>query len=132
MNLKLKKPLVVFDIEATGLDVINDRIVEISFVKVLPSGEKDILTRRFNPGKPMTKEAAMVTGIYDKDLKDEPTFKSQAEELSKFIEGCDLAGYNSMKFDVPMLSEEFRRSDVDFTIDGRHLVDVMKIYHIKN
>jgi DNA polymerase III subunit epsilon len=130
MNLKLKKPLAFFDLETTGINIINDRIVEISIVKVLPSGIKEIKTLKVNPGMPIPKESSMIHGIYDEDVADKPHFKEVAKTLSNFIEGCDLAGFNIARFDVPVLVEEFLRAGVEFDLDGRHIVDAQKIFHL--
>ncbi len=131
MNLKLKRPLAFFDLEATGLDIVNDRIIEISIVKVSPDGKTETYTRRINPEKPISKEASKITGIKDEDLKDMPTFKEVAKEIFRFIDNCDLAGYNSNKFDIPMLAEEFLRADIAIDFHKRKFVDVQVIYHKK-
>ncbi|MBL1231481.1 MAG: 3'-5' exonuclease [Vicingaceae bacterium] len=129
MPLNLTKPLAFIDLETTGLNIASDRIVEISIVKIHPNGNKDILTRRTNPTIPISAESTSIHGIGDDDVKNEPTFKQMAKELANFIEGCDLAGYNSNKFDIPMLAEEFLRAEVDFDITKRNLVDVQNIFH---
>ncbi len=136
MQLALKNPLLFFDIESTGLNVASDRIVEISIVKVSPGapGEPnkvDIKTRRINPTIPIPPEAQAIHGISDDDVKDCPTFRQIAKSLAKLMEGCDIAGYNSLKFDIPMLAEEFLRADVDFDFRKRKLVDVQNIFHKK-
>lgn len=129
MPLNLTKPLAFIDLETTGLNIASDRIVEISIVKVHPNGNKDIVTRRVNPTIPISTESTSIHGISDDDVKNEPTFKQMAKELANFIDGCDLAGYNSNKFDIPMLAEEFLRAEVDFEITKRNLVDVQNIFH---
>lgn len=129
MPLKLTKPLAFIDLETTGLNIASDRIVEISIVKIHPNGNKDVITRRINPTIPISSESISIHGISDDDVKNEPTFKQMAKELAKIIEGCDLAGYNSNKFDIPMLAEEFLRAEVDFDITKRKLVDVQNIFH---
>lgn len=129
MNLKLNKPIVFFDIESTGLDISKDRIVEISITKIHPDGKKEIKTRRVNPTVPIPIETSKIHGIYDKDVAEEATFKSIAKSLSNFIGNSDLAGYNSNKFDVPLLVEEFLRADVDFDFKKRKLVDVQNVFH---
>lgn len=129
MGLILKRPIVFFDLETTGVDVASDRIVEISILKLHPDGKKEVKTRRVNPQMPIPKESSEVHGIYDEDVKDEPTFKSMAKSLAQFIGNSDLAGFNSNKFDVPLLVEEFLRVGVDFDIDNRSLVDVQNIFH---
>ena len=129
MTLALKKPIVFFDLETTGVDVAKDRIVEISILKLYPDGKKEVKTRRVNPEIPIPKGSSEIHGIYDDDVKDEPTFKSMAKSLAVFIDNSDLAGFNSNKFDVPLLAEEFLRVGVDFEIDNRSLVDVQNIFH---
>ena len=129
MPLNLTKPLAFIDLETTGLNIASDRIVEISIVKVHPNGNKDIVTRRVNPTILISTESTSIHGISDDDVKNEPTFKQMAKELANFIDGCDLAGYNSNKFDIPMLAEEFLRAEVDFEITKRNLVDVQNIFH---
>ncbi|RLD63205.1 MAG: 3'-5' exonuclease [Bacteroidetes bacterium] len=129
MQLNLKRPIVFFDLETTGLDVVNDRIVEISIVKVSPDGKEEIKTKRLNPTIPISEEATKIHHITNEDVKDEPTFKSIAKSLAKFIEGCDIAGFNSNKFDVPLLVEEFLRADVDIDMKKRKFIDVQSIFH---
>ena len=129
MKLKLGKPIAFFDLETTGVDVATDRIVEISIVKIMPNGDKEIKTKRINPTIPIPAESSAVHGITDVDVAQSPTFKEVAKELSKFIEGCDLAGFNSNKFDIPLIAEEFLRADVDFDVSKRNLVDVQNIFH---
>ena len=130
MKLKLKNPILFFDIESTGLNIATDRIVEISVVKVHPDGEVETKTRRINPTIPISPEAQAVHGISDEDVKDCPTFKQVAKSLAQWMSGCDIAGYNSTKFDIPLLAEEFLRADVaDFDFRKRKLVDVQTIFH---
>lgn len=129
MNLKLTRPIVFFDLETTGTDVAKDRIVEISILKLHPDGKKEIKTRRVNPERPIPSETTAIHGISDEDVKDEPTFAALAKSLAQFIGNSDLAGYNSNKFDVPLLVEEFLRVDVDFDLESRKLVDVQNIFH---
>ena len=129
MKLSLSRPIVFFDIEATGLNTATDRIIELSYIKLSPGGKEEVVTRRFNPGIPISKEASAVNGIHDEDVAHCPTFKEAAKEIAQALEGCDLAGYNSNYFDIPMLVEEFIRAGVDFDIAGRHFVDVQGIFH---
>jgi DNA polymerase-3 subunit epsilon len=129
MKLKLSKPLAFFDLETTGINIATDRIVEISIVKLLPDGGKEIKTKLINPTIPIPIESSAVHGITDADVADMPTFKEVAKEFSAFIDGCDLGGFNSNKFDVPLLAEEFLRADVDFDVAKRKLVDVQNIFH---
>jgi len=131
MELNLKKPIAFFDLETTGVDVGKDRIVEIAILKVNPNQSIDTKTIRINPTIPIPKDASKIHGILDEDIKDAPTFKQVAKDIAKFIEGCDLAGYNSNRFDIPLLAEEFMRADVDFSIKNRKFVDVQVIYHKK-
>ncbi|MGB3468000.1 MAG: 3'-5' exonuclease [Cyclobacteriaceae bacterium] len=128
MNLNLKKPLAFFDLETTGTNISNDRIVEISIVKITVKGEQLIKTRKINPEMPIPLETSLIHGIYEEDIKDAPTFKQIAKSLADFIEGCDLAGFNILKFDVPVLVEEFLRADINFDISKRKLVDAQKIF----
>ncbi|MEZ0608328.1 exonuclease domain-containing protein [Fibrella sp. WM1] len=129
-NLKLKKPLAVFDLETTGVNTAKDRIVELCVAKALPSGELVVKTYRVNPGVPIPLETSLIHGIYDEDVKDAPSFKSIARTLAQFLEGCDLAGFNSNRFDIPLLVEEFLRANVDFDMKNRRMVDVQRIYHL--
>lgn len=129
-TLHLKKPLAFFDLETTGVNISRDRIVELSVVKALPNGETEIRTRRVNPEMPIPLESSLIHGIYDEDVKDCPTFKSIAKNLAVFLEGCDLAGFNSNRFDIPMLVEEFLRVGVDFDVKNRKCVDAQRIFHM--
>lgn len=129
MQLKLKNPLLFFDIESTGLDVAKDRIVELCLLKIYPNGEKDEKTLRFNPTVPISPEAEAIHGISNRDVAHEPTFKQVAKELSRWIEGCDLAGYNSSRFDIPLLAEEFLRAGIEVDFKKRKLIDVQNIFH---
>ena len=129
MELNLKRPLAFFDLETTGVQVSTDRIVELSILKVSPGGKEETLTMKVNPGIPIPAESSMFHGIYDEDVKDLPNFQVRAKEVADFIADADLAGYNSNKFDVPMLMEEFLRAGVDFSLDGRSFVDVQNIFH---
>jgi len=129
MQLNLKNPLVFFDLETTGIDIVKDRIVEISYVKVFPNGQEEAQTQRINPEMPIPFAATAIHGISDKDVKDCPTFKAIAKSLAAQIEGCDLAGFNSNRFDIPLLAEEFLRADVDIDLNRRKFVDVQTIFH---
>lgn len=129
MNLNLTKPLAFFDLETTGINVASDRIVEISIVRVNVDNTTDILTKKVNPTIPIPDFTSKIHGIYDKDIVDCPTFKELAPELAKFLVNCDLAGFNSNKFDVPVLAEEFLRADIDFDLRNRKLIDVQNIFH---
>ncbi len=130
-NLNLTKPIVFFDLETTGVNVSKDRIVEICVLKVTPDGNETIKTWRVNPTIPIPEKASKVHGIYDKDVENEPKFADLAKEISQFIGSSDLAGYNSNKFDVPLLVEEFLRADVDFDLKKRKLVDVQVVFFKK-
>lgn len=129
MPLTLKRPLLFFDIEATGLDTSRDRIVELSYIKVNPDGSEEAKTLRFNPTIPISAEATAVNGITNEDVAHCPTFADKAAKLAQTFSGCDIAGYNSNHFDVPMLVEEFIRAGVDFDATSCNLVDVQGIYH---
>lgn len=129
MKLNLKNPIIFFDLETTGLDVSKDRIVELCYIKVEPNGNEETRTMRINPECHIPEECSKIHGITDEDVKDCPTFKMVASNLAKTFEGCDLAGYNSNKFDIPMLVEEFMRAGVDIDFSKRKLVDVQNIYH---
>ncbi len=129
MRLNLKNPLLFFDLETTGINIVKDRIIEISYVKVSPNGKEDSRTFRVNPGMPIPPESTAIHGITDEDVKDCPTFKEIAKTLAKQIEGCDLAGYNSNRFDIPMLAEEFLRAGVDIDLNRRKFIDVQTIFH---
>ena len=129
MNLQLTKPLAFFDLETTGLNIASDRIVEISIVKIMPNGDKEIKTKLINPTIPISKESIGIHGITDEQVKNKATFKEVANELIDFIAGCDLAGFNSNRFDIPLLAEEFLRAGIDFDVKNRNLVDVQNIFH---
>ncbi|CCZ80675.1 3'-5' exonuclease [Odoribacter laneus] len=129
MNLNLANPIVFFDLETTGVNIAKDRVVEISVLKVYPHGKEEQKTIRVNPEMPIPKEASAIHGIYDEDVKDCPVFKGIAKELARYIEGCDLGGYNSNRFDIPLLAEEFLRAGVDFDMRKRKFVDVQTIFH---
>ncbi len=129
MNLILKKPIVFFDLETTGIDVVKDRIVEISYLKVSPDGNEEQKTQRINPTIPSPPQSTAVHGITDDDVKDMPVFKEYAKTFSKVLEGCDLGGFNSNKFDIPLLAEEFLRAEVDFDMKKRRFVDAQVIFH---
>jgi DNA polymerase-3 subunit epsilon len=129
MKLNLKRPLAFFDLETTGVNVASDRIVEISILKAMPDGTEDLKTMRINPVIPIPLESSLIHGIYDEDIKNAQTFKQAGEELARFLDDCDLAGYNSNRFDIPVLMEEFLRAGIDFDIDNRHFVDVQNIFH---
>lgn len=129
MKLNLKRPLAFFDLETTGVNIAIDKIVEIAILKVMPDGEELVFTAKVNPGIPIPAESSMFHGIYDEDVKDLPTFQEIGAEVAAFIGDADLAGYNSNKFDVPMLMEEFLRAKIDFTLAGRSFVDVQNIFH---
>ena len=129
MKLQLNRPLICFDIEATGLNVATDRIVELCYIKLLPDGTEHVVTQRFNPCKHISEEASAVNGIYDADVAECPTFKDKAAEIAADFEGADFAGFNSNHFDVPLLVEDFIRAGIDFDITGTRMVDVQGIFH---
>ena len=131
MKLNLKRPIVFFDLETTGTNITNDRIVEISVVKVMPDGSEIVKTRRINPGCPIPAEATAVHHITDDDVKNEPEFRKVARSLADFFAGCDIAGFNSNRFDIPLLYQEFQRAGVDFDFSKARFVDVQTIFHKK-
>ncbi|MCC8145517.1 MAG: 3'-5' exonuclease [Bacteroidales bacterium] len=131
MRLNLKNPIVFFDLETTGINIVSDRIVEISYLKVFPNGDEESRTRLINPEMPIPVQSTAIHGISDEDVKDAPTFKSIAKSLAAQIEGCDLAGYNSNRFDIPVLGEEFLRAGVEIDLMKRKFVDVQTIFHKK-
>jgi len=127
--LQLTKPLAFIDLETTGINLATDRIIEIAIIKVLPDGKRSIKRKLINPGMPIPKQSSDVHGITDEMIKDAPAFKDVAHELKQMLDGCDIAGYNSNRFDIPLLVEEFLRADVDFDMKGRRLLDVQNIFH---
>jgi DNA polymerase-3 subunit epsilon len=128
-NLVLRRPLVVFDLETTGVDPATDRIVEISALRIEPDGRRESKTRRINPERPIPPGATAVHGIRDEDVRDEPPFRKIASGLLDFLEGADLAGFNVRRFDIPMLENEFRACSMDLGLSGRKIVDAMTIFH---
>ena len=131
MQLNLRNPLVFFDLETTGINISKDRIVEISLLKVFPNGKEEVKTLRINPEMPIPPQSTAIHGITDEDVKDCPTFKQIAKSLVEILEGSDLAGFNSSRFDVPMLSEELLRAGVDFDMSKKKFIDVQIIFHRK-
>ena len=131
MDLNLSNPLVFFDLETTGINITRDRIVEISVLKVHPNGKEETKTRRINPEMPIPPQSTAIHGITDEDVKDCPKFKQVAKSFADLLEGCDMAGFNSSRFDVPMLTEEFLRAGVDFDTSKKKFVDVQIIFHRK-
>lgn len=129
MKLNLTKPLVIFDLETTGLDLVNDRIIQISFIKVYPDGKEERGDYLVNPGKPIPSEISALTGISDADVANAKTFKQLSSELEAKFKGCDFAGFNSNHFDIPLLAEEFLRSGIDFDFAKCRLIDVQTIFH---
>ncbi len=128
MNLNLKRPIVFFDLETTGVDTSRDRIVEISMIKVNPDGSEEVKTRRLNPEMPIPPESTAVHGITDEDVKDCPTFARIAKSLEEFLQGCDFGGFNSNRFDLPVLVEEFLRVGIDVDFKRRRFIDVQNIF----
>jgi DNA polymerase-3 subunit epsilon len=127
--LQLTKPLAFIDLETTGISLGSDRIVEIAIVKILPDGKRSVKRKILNPGMPIPTASSDVHGITDDMVKDAPSFKQVAHELKQILAGCDIAGYNSNRFDIPLLMEEFLRAEVDFDMKGRRLIDVQNIFH---
>lgn len=130
MKLELSKPLAFFDVETTGTNIGTDRIIEIAIVKILPNGEKQTKRKLINPEMPIPADAIAVHGITNEMVAAAPTFKQAANEIKQFLDNCDLAGYNSNRFDVPILVEEFLRAGTEFNMNNRKLVDVQKIFHL--
>jgi len=129
MKLNLKKPLVIFDLETTGLDLVRDRIIQISYIKLLPSGEELRGNELINPERPIPQEVVTLTGISNDDVKDKPTFKQLGQKLAEIFTGSDFAGFNSNHFDIPLLAEEFLRAGIDFDFSKCRLIDVQTIFH---
>lgn len=129
IRLKLERPLIFFDLETTGTNITRDRIVEISYIKLYPDGKEEKRSRRLNPEMPIPAASTAIHHITDEDVKDELTFRQIAKSLLGIFEGCDIAGYNSNKFDVPLLMEEFGRCGLNFDITGRRFIDVQNIFH---
>ncbi len=130
MNLQLSRPICFLDLETTGINVSTDKIVEIAIVKISPDGTQVIKRKLINPEMLIPKTASDIHGISDEMVKDAPTFKVVANEIKQFIEGSDLAGYNSNRFDIPMLNEEFLRAGVSVDVESRKLLDVQKVFHM--
>ena len=129
LPFQLERPLVFFDLETTGLDLRNDRIIELAFIKVTPQGDVLERERRFNPGMPIPPEATAVHGITDADVRNELRFCQTAKSLTRLLHDCDLAGFNIRRFDIPMLVRELKRCDLEFSLEGRRVVDVQNIFH---
>jgi DNA polymerase-3 subunit epsilon len=130
MKLQLTRPIAFIDLETTGINITTDRIVEIAIVKILQDGEKQVKRKLINPLMPIPQSSSDIHGITDIMVKDAPSFKQVANEIKQFIEGCDLGGYNSNRFDIPILLEEFLRVGIDYTLEGKKLVDVQKVFHM--
>jgi DNA polymerase-3 subunit epsilon len=128
-NLEIDRPIAFLDVETTGLSVSADRIIEMSVLKIEPDGSQEQKTRRFNPGRPIATQATEVHGITDQDVADEPEFRRVAAGLRDYLEGCDIAGFGVSRFDLPLLEAEFRRACVEFSREGRRVIDTMAIYH---
>ena len=128
MKLNLTKPLVIFDLETTGLDLVKDRIIQISFIKVMPNGQEERGDELINPEKPIDPMITQLTGISNEDVKDKPTFKQLAQQLAQKFLGCDFAGFNSNNFDIPLLAEEFLRAGIDFDFSRSRLIDACAIF----
>ncbi len=129
MKLNLNKPLIIFDLETTGLDLVTDRIIQISYIKVMPNGDEERKNLFVNPEKPIPALVQQLTGITDEMVKDAPVFKQMAKALHDTFAGCDFAGFNSNRFDIPLLAEEFLRAGIDFDFSRRRLIDVQTIFH---
>ena len=129
MKLNLTKPLIVFDLETTGLDLVKDRIIQISYIKVSPDGSEERVNQFINPERPIPAEVVAITGITDEQVANAPTFKQAAQQLANSFIGCDFAGFNSNHFDIPMLAEEFLRAGIDFEFSKCRLIDAQTIFH---
>jgi DNA polymerase-3 subunit epsilon len=129
MNIQLSKPIAFFDLETTGINVAKDRIVEISIEKIQPDGQHIVKTQRINPEMPIPAESSEIHGITNEMVANEPTFQQFAKELIIFLHDCDLGGFNSNSFDIPLLMEEFQRVGIEFQLDGRRFIDVQNIFH---
>ncbi|WP_036912227.1 3'-5' exonuclease [Prevotella sp. FD3004] len=129
MKLNLTKPLVIFDLETTGLDLVKDRIIQISYIKVNPNGVEERGNELVNPEKPIPEDVVALTGISNEDVKDKPTFKQLGQQLAQKFTGCDFAGFNSNHFDIPLLAEEFLRAGIDFDFSKCRLIDAQTIFH---
>jgi len=129
MKLNLTKPLVIFDLETTGLDLVNDRIIQIAYIKVYPDGHEERNNYLVNPGFEISPEITAITSITNEDLKDQPSFKDLSKKLCDTFIGCDFAGFNSNHFDIPMLAEEFLRAGIDFEFSRSRLIDAQTIFH---
>jgi DNA polymerase III subunit epsilon len=130
VKLNLKVPLCFFDLETTGTNITQDRIIEIAVIKMLPSGEVQRKTNLINPERPIPSASSAIHGIFDHDVADKPTFKAVARDYSRFMEGADLSGFNILKFDVLVLVEEFLRAGVEFDYERKRIIDAQKIYHM--
>ena len=129
MKLNLQKPLVIFDLETTGLDIVKDRVIQLSYIKVYPDGQEIRGNELINPEKLIPEEVVQLTGITNDDVKDKPTFKQLASKINSVFSGADIAGFNSTHFDVPLLAEEFLRAGIDFDFTKCRLIDVQTIFH---
>ena len=129
MKLNLQKPLVIFDLETTGLDIVKERVIQLSYIKVFPDGREVRGNELINPEKPIPDEVAQLTGITNDDVKDKPTFKQLAAKICEVFTGSDIAGFNSNHFDVPLLAEEFLRAGIDFDFSKCRLIDAQTIFH---
>lgn len=129
MELNLKKPIIFFDLETTGVNISHDRIIELSYIKVYPNGTEEEKSMRINPEMSIPAESTAIHHITDEDVADKPTFKQIAKELAKVFEGCDIAGYNSNRFDIPLLMEEFLRAGINIELSRQKFVDVQTIFH---
>lgn len=130
MKLNLKNPLIIFDLETTGTNIVKDRIVEISTLKISVKNELEVKTQKINPEMPIPTESSMIHGIYDEDVKDAPTFRQLAKSMAEYFKGCDLGGFNCLKFDIPLLTEEFLRLDIPFDTSKRKIIDAQRIFHL--
>ena len=129
MQLELRRPIAFFDLETTGINTVKDKIIEIAILRVDVDGSEKWYEQRINPEIPIPAQASEIHGIYDNDVKDCPNFRSEANKIKQFLDGCDIGGFNSNRFDLPLLMQEFANAEIEFMIDKRHLVDVQRIFH---
>ncbi|WP_026769911.1 3'-5' exonuclease [Asinibacterium sp. OR53] len=130
MKLQLSRPIAFIDLETTGVNISVDRIVELAIVKIMPDGSRQVKRKLINPLMPIPASASAIHGITDEMVKDAPSFKQVANEVKQFIDNCDMGGYNSNRFDIPMLIEEFLRIGIAFSVEGKKMVDVQKVFHM--
>lgn len=130
MQPNIQKPIAFFDIEATGINIVTDRIIELAVLKIMPDGSEEEKVWQINPGMPIPEDSIKIHGITDKDVEGKPYFKDVAKEIDEYFKGCDLGGYNLIMFDIPILSEELLRCEIEFDVEKRHIIDAQKIFYL--